>query len=317
MPNLRDYLQLHFIVLIWGFTAILGLLISVSSLGLVFYRTWIASVLLASLIYFRGRSFKIPRTEFLKIIGTGFLIGFHWILFFGSAKVSNASVCLAGMTTATLWTSVLEPITHRRSPKPFEIILGLIIIGGLYIIFRFEFDHIAGLLMAVGSAFLAALFSVINSKLVQRHDHWLITFYEMVGACLITALILPFYQFYWIEPSANLIPTTLDWFYLFILGGICTVYAYSIGVKLMKKFTPFAINLTVNLEPVYGIILAFLIFKEKEKMTPGFYIGTTIILIAVLSYPSLKKYFTDLKRKRILKAIEARRKNPLTPGGVA
>jgi drug/metabolite transporter (DMT)-like permease len=309
IPDLRDYLQLHFIVLIWGFTAILGLLISVSSLGLVLYRTLIASALLALLIYYRKRSFEISRRDFWKILGTGFLIGWHWILFFGSAKVSNASVCLAGMTTATLWTSLLEPILHRRSIKAFEIVLGLVIIMGLYVIFRFEFNHILGLLMAIGSAFLAAMFSVINSKLIQKHDHWLITFYEMVGACLSTAICLPFYFFYIGYQSPNLVPTPLDWVYIFILGGICTVYAYSIGVKLMKKFTPFAINLTVNLEPVYGIILAYLIFGDAEKMTVGFYFGTAIILVAVLTYPFLKKYFTNLKRKNILKAINARRKN--------
>ena len=163
MPNFKDYLQLHFIVLIWGFTAILGLLIEIPSVELVFYRTLSASLILFGLLYFQKHSYQVTRKEIFIILGTGMLIAAHWILFFASAKVSTASVCLAGMTTATLWTSLVEPLFHRRKIKTFEIVLGLIIIFGLYIIFRFEFNHVLGLSMAVASAFLAALFSVINS----------------------------------------------------------------------------------------------------------------------------------------------------------
>ena len=130
----------------------------------------------------------------------------------------------------------------------------------------------------------------------------------MIGACLGTALFFPIYVLYLTKDGQlHLNPSFTDWVYILILAGICTVYAYSIGVKLMKKFTPFAINLTVNLEPVYGIILAFLIFGNAEKMTTGFYIGTVIILIAVLTYPYLKKYFSDIKKRKIVRAIQKRK----------
>ena len=197
MPALKDYFQLHFIVLIWGFTAILGLFITVSSLALVFYRTLIASSLLILIVLIRNKNLRISKTEMLKILGTGVLIALHWILFFGSAKVSNASVCLAGMTTATLWTSLLEPLWLRRKISTFEIALGLVIIGGLYIIFRFEFNHVLGLLMAIGSAFLGTMFSLANARLIQRHDHWVITFYEMVGAWVTSALFLIFFLYHY------------------------------------------------------------------------------------------------------------------------
>ncbi|MDX2302005.1 MAG: DMT family transporter [Microscillaceae bacterium] len=298
MPHLKDYLLLHFIVLIWGFTAILGLLIQIPAVEMVFYRTLIAAVLLLWLLYARRKSLRLPWQEILKLLGTGVFIATHWILFFASAKVSNASVCLAGMTTASLWVSFLEPLFHRRKVRFYEIFLAMIIILGLYVIFRFEFNHFLGLALALLSAFWVAVFSVINSLLVRRHNHYVITFYEMTGACLSIVLFFPIYVPYLSENhTLQLMPGLMDWVYLLILAGICTVYAYSTGVKLMTKFSAYAINLTVNLEPVYGIILAFLIFGEKEKMTGGFYLGTLIILAAVGMYPLLKRYSESTKMK--------------------
>lgn len=302
MPQFKDYLQLHFIVLIWGFTAILGLLIHLPSVELVFYRTLFAIPFLIWIMYLKKRSFVMPRRDLLIVLGTGILIAAHWILFFGAAKVSTASVCLAGMTTGSLWTGFLEPIFFKRRINAYEVILGFVIIIGLYIIFQFEVDHILGLSMAIVSAFLAALFNVINGKLVAKHDHFAITMYEMLGANLGIVLFFPFYaQWMTSGEGLQLSASLMDWVYIMILSGVCTVYAYSIGVKLMKKFTPYAVNLTVNLEPVYGIILAFLIFGEKEKMTLGFYTGTSVILMAVLTYPMLKRYFAQRKAKRLLR----------------
>jgi len=299
MPHLKDYFQLHFIVLIWGFTAILGLLITIPAVELVFYRTALAALLMAVVVRLRKQSFRLSYVAFAKIAATGVLIALHWILFFAAARVSTASVCLAGMATASLWTSLLEPLIHRQRIKPYEIALGITVMMGLYIVFLFEFNHILGLVLAVLSAFLGALFTVINSRFILKHNHHVITFYEMVGAFLGTCLILPFHQ--WIfakDHSLHLLPTTMDWLYIGILAAICTVYAYTVGVKLMTKFSAFAINLTVNLEPVYGILLAFLIFGKSEKMTLGFYGGTLIILVAVLSYPYLSRYFTASNQEK-------------------
>lgn len=295
MPNLRDHAVLHFIVLIWGFTAILGKLITIPAVELVFYRTLIASVALGIIIAQRRRSFKLTLVSGLKIIGTGMLISAHWILFFASVNISTVSVCLAGMATATLWTSILDPLITGRKVKGFEMNIGLIIILGLYVVFRFEFSHFWGILLALVSAMLAALFTVINSKLIKKHDHSIITFYEMVGACLACVIFFPFYAHYFAPGHAlQMIPAqAIDWLYILILAVVCTVYAYTVAVKLMNKFSAFAINLTVNLEPVYGIVLAFIIFRDSEKMTMGFYFGTLIILAAVLAYPYLDKYFAE------------------------
>ncbi len=286
-----DYLKLHFTVFIWGFTAILGLLITIPAVEIVFYRTLISFLVLGLLLWFRGRSFDLGGITILQMLGTGLLIGAHWILFFASARISTASVCLAGMATCSLWTSFLEPLMNRRKIKVFEVVLGLVAILGLYVIFRFEFDHALGLGLAVASAFLGALFTVINAKFTRKHNPYMITFYEMIGACAGTALFFPVYMKWFSDGTLSLVPTEMDWLYLGILAIICTVYAYSLSVELMKRISAFAVNLTVNLEPVYGIIMALIIFGDKEKMAGGFYWGTLIILASVLAYPVLNHYF--------------------------
>ncbi len=292
-PAAKDYLHLHFIVLIWGFTAILGLLISVPPVELVFYRTLLACVLLGVILKIQGKSFAIPRGHLTALLGTGALISVHWILFFAAARLANASVCLAGMATCSLWTALLEPLAARKPIRLLEIFLGLLVIVGLYVIFHFEFDHALGLTLAVASAMLASVFTVINSRFTHKYDARVITCYEMAGAFVSTALFLPFYS----ETMAagqelHLIPTATDWLYIGLLAWVCTVYAYSAAVQLMKKFSAFAMNLTVNMEPVYGIVLAFLFFGEKERMTTGFYLGTLVILLAVLAYPALSRFRT-------------------------
>ncbi|WP_373523172.1 DMT family transporter [Aquiflexum sp.] len=300
-PAIKDYLMLHFTVLIWGFTAILGLLISIGSLELVFLRTLLASAILGMIFIYKKTSIRVQKGELIKILVTGFIISLHWILFFWAARISTASVCLAGMATTSLWTALLEPIANKKKIKPFELFLGMMVIGGLYVIFSFELDYWLGLVMAIASAFLSAVFTVINGKFTKRHSPYVLTFYEMLGACVFAALLLPIYGFFFASEGLQLMPTAMDWLWLLILSGICTVYAFSVSVELMRRVTAFAVNLTINLEPVYGIILAVLIFGEKEQMTGGFYLGTLIILISVLIYP----VYNYWNKRKVLK------KNPL------
>jgi len=292
MPEFKDYLHLHFLVLIWGFTAILGLLISIPPVEVVFYRTLFAAFGLGILMYFYKLSFSIGKSDILKLLLTGSLIAGHWILFFTSARVSTASVCLAGMATTSFWTSLLEPLALKKKIKWFEVFLGIIVVLGLYIIFRFEVNHALGLVLALISAFLAALFTVINSQFAKVQHHHTITFYEMAGACISIGLFFPIYRILLAENLELQLSLSLnDLFYILILALICTVYAYSASIDLMKKISAFSVNLTVNLEPVYGIVLAVLIFGEREKMHPGFYIGAAIILFSVLAHPFLNKYY--------------------------
>ena len=290
MSEKKDYLHLHFIVFLWGFTAILGLLITIPSVEIVFYRVLLAAIALAVIMYIKKLSFKVPPRYLLLMLLNGGLIGAHWILFFGAARVATASVCLAGMATTSFWTSLLEPMVVKKKLKPYELMLGLVVIVGLYVIFRFEFNHALGLALALGSAFLAALFTVINLKFAHKYHHQTITFYEMTGASVSILAFFPFYGKFFTTSGLQLIPTAMDWVYLLILALVCTVYAYSQSVSLMKRISAFGINLTVNMEPVYGIVLAVIIFPASEKMNFGFYMGTLIILAAVLSYPVLNRW---------------------------
>ncbi|MGF7214905.1 drug/metabolite transporter (DMT)-like permease [Spirosoma lacussanchae] len=293
-PSLPDYLQLHFIVLIWGFTAILGkLLAPLDSSALVLYRTGLAVLGMGAVLWFRNQSIGVPARDRWRLLATGGIIALHWVLFFWAARVANVSVCLAGMATSSLWASVLEPILLRRRMRAIEVILGFVVMAGLYLIFRFEFDKGMGLALAVSSAMLSALFTIINSRFTQRYDALVISLYEMMGAFVGSVALVG--VFWALEPDSALFlyPTRpAQWLWLLVLSLVCTVYAYWVGVRLLRKFSPYLAILTVNLEPVYGIVLAVLIFGDDERMTPGFYIGTLVILAAVLTYPFLNNRLT-------------------------
>ncbi|MEM6736787.1 MAG: DMT family transporter [Bacteroidota bacterium] len=283
----KDYLLLHFIVLIWGFTAILGLLIEIPPVEVVFFRTFISAVGLLFILRIRKRNLHIHSKKHLRLIFfTGTLIAAHWILFFLSARISNASVCLAGLATCSLWTSLIEPMSQGRKIKGFEVALSVIAFIGIGIIFNVEFNFLSGFLTAVLSGFIASVFTVINGRLSKQYDPYVITFYEMIGACLSILLFFPVYQAFFTDKIVWL-PSLMDWIYLIALAMFCTVYAYSESVELMKRLSAFSINLVVNLEPVYGIILALIIFGKSEEMSIGFYSGTGLLLASVLLYPLL------------------------------
>ncbi|MEN8248697.1 MAG: DMT family transporter [Bacteroidota bacterium] len=285
----KDYLKLHFLVVLWGFTAILGLLIELSFIEVVFYRTLIAAFALGLMLRFSQISFNLPYQEMLKLLLTGFIIAIHWLLFFGAARYSNASVSLIGLSTTTFWTSLIEPIVYKRRISLIEIIFGLIVIAGLYIIYIDDFTYGVGLFMSLGSAMLAAIFSVLNHGFVRRHHPVNITFFEMAGAWLGTI------PFLWIlrSPETPLlsIPSLSDLGYLLILALICTVYANIELTRLLKIFSAYACNLVINLEPVYGILLALLFFGQSEKMNTSFYLGAMAIIGAVLLYPWIARKF--------------------------
>ena len=294
--TLRSYLHLHFLVLIWGFTAIVGLMVSISPIVLVFYRAFLAAVGLALVILIKRKSFAVfGKADLGKMLLTGVILSSHWILFFASARVSTASVCLAGMATTSLWTSLIEPLVYRKPVKPLEVTLGILAFAGLYVVFRFEFNHALGLALALASAFLCAVFTVVNSRLVKRYDGFVITFYEMIGASIFTLAFAFVARWQAWTPGAPMLPEAGDWIWILFLALVCTVYAAAMSVELMKQFSAYLINLTINLEPVYGIALAFFFFGEKERMTTGFYLGTVLILLAVLLYPVLSNWLPSKK----------------------
>ncbi|MFY0685542.1 MAG: EamA family transporter [Cyclobacteriaceae bacterium] len=295
--DFKDFAFLHFIVLIWGFTAILGLLIELPSVELVFFRTGLAALGLSMILINRNISFRLHRPkDFLGVVAVGVLLAAHWILFFLSARVSTASICLAGMATCSLWTSLLEPFFFKKKFNWVEILLSLLALSGMLVIFRVELDYMLGIVLALVSALCSAVFTLINSTLTKQNNHFAITFYEMAFAAISIALFFPAYQSFFTDQPLVLNPSGTDWAYLILLVAVCTIFAYSYSIELMKRLSPFAVNLTINLEPIYGIILALMIFGENEKMSGGFYIGTSLIMISVLIYPLYNKW----KRRKAL-----------------
>ena len=297
--NIKDYVKLHFIVFLWGFTAILGNEISIDTTDVVLYRTGFAAIILAIIMKVRKRAFKFSTSAIIQFLVTGLVVSAHWVTFFEAARISTVSVCLAGMATTTFWTSLVEPLFKKQRIQPFQVVLGLVVIFGLYLIFKFEFTYAKGLALAVFSALLAAIFSVLNSKFTLEYPPYGITFYEMLASSVGLLIFIPFYKTYVLEAeSIYVMPNSQDWIYLLILSGVCTVYAFVESVELLKRISAFAVNLTINLEPVYGIILALLIYGEKEQLSNGFYSGTLVIILAVLSYPVMRK----IKRRRAARA---------------
>ena len=283
--KLKNYLYLHFVVFIWGFTAILGALISIDAIPLVWYRMLLASLFIAIYFIFKRKSFSIDKKTLVKFFFSGIIIALHWITFFKAIKISNISVALVTMSTGAFFTSFIEPFFFKRRIRFIEIFLGLIVVAGLYIIFSFESQYTMGIVYALISSFLGALFSVFNGLFVKKHKAELISFYQLFfGSLFITVFLLLTGEF-----TIDLFFLKgLDWFYLLILSSICTAYAFIISVKVMKYLTPYTVMLTVNLEPIYAILLALLIFGEKERMNSEFYIGAFIVLFVVLLNGILK-----------------------------
>ena len=277
--NLKSYLHLHLIVFIWGFTAVLGALISLDALPLVWFRMLFAVGFIAIYIAFKKIPLKISKKTAVQFLFAGFIIALHWFTFFKAIKISNISVTLACLSTGAFFTSLLEPILYGKKIVWYEVFFGLLVVFGLYIIFNVEGNYFYGMLIALSSAFLSALFAVINSRLVQKHEATVISFYELSGGVIFfTILLLATHSF-----SADFFMLSpKDFMYMLILSSVCTAYAFIASTSVMRFLSPYTVMLTINLEPIYGIILAVLIFEEKEKMSFEFYIGALIILLTVI-----------------------------------
>ena len=248
MASIQDYIKLHILVFLWGFTAILGKLISIPAVEMVFYRTVMAAGGMALLLVISRRRFNAGRKDIILLLLTGSIVAVHWLTFFISGRVSNPSTSLVGFATCSLWTALLEPLVKRRPIKALEVGLGIVVIAGLAVIFSFDFQYPLGLLLGVASGFTIAIFAVINSELVKRHDAYVITFYEMCGAAISIALFFPLYTNTWSATGElELSPTLVDWLWLAILALVCTVYAYAASIQLMKRLSVFTIQLTLNL----------------------------------------------------------------------
>jgi drug/metabolite transporter (DMT)-like permease len=289
----KNLVILHFTVFVWGFTGILGQLISISAVNLVWYRVLIASISLFLYFNLSKKAFKVSPKTLLKLVFTGALVGGHWILFFASIKLSTVPVTLVCLSSITLFTAIFEPVINKKRISKMEIVAGVFIITGIILIFKFETQYTKGIITGLASAVLASLFSIINGRQVQHHEPPVIAFYELTGAFLWISIYLL------VTGGFNnfAIPSTADLGYLFLLGTICTSLAYVAGVSVMRELSAFRVALITNLEPVYGIIMAFLFFGDMNKMSIGFWVGSVIILSTIFLFPVAQKQVARRKSR--------------------
>lgn len=286
----RAYLELHIAVILFGLTAILGDLIELSAVVLVWWRVLLTSLSLVIILLL----WKIPLFPSKRLLliygGIGAIVGLHWITFYGAVKLSNASITLVCMATASFFTAFLEPMIMKRKLIPLELIVGLLIIPGMMLIVNdLSYDMKIGMGVGLISSFLAALFATLNKKYINEAASLTITFVEMSAAWLFLCCVVPFV--YANNKDLVFMPNQMDWFYMAILVLLCTTLAYLLALRSLKHLSAFASNLVVNLEPVYGILLAIVILKEHKELTPTFYAGVAIIIGVVCAYPYFKKRF--------------------------
>lgn len=299
--NVRTYVMLHMIVLLSSFIPSIVLLIDMPAIELLFLRTLFAFVMLVVLINKRASPHLFKRKEILHMVGSGVLVFLYWGLSFISAKISTASVCLVGMATTSLWISFLDPLLSKRKSRPFQVLVGMNAILGIYIIFNSNFDYGWGLAVGIIGAIFGALLTIYNAKLAHQHDSYVVTLYQMAGALFSTTLFLPFYYYYFLAPkgeSFQFEASPTDYILILGLAFVFSIYAYSIFISIMKSIPPFTVALVSNLNPVYGTAAAILLFQENV-MNTGFYIGTGLLLLSVFTYPILSDYMKNYKKTQL------------------
>lgn len=291
----KNLMLLHVIVLIFGFTGVLGKLITLDAVPLVFWRCALASLVLGLFMGFNKKLVRFDRKTSLRLMGIGLIAGAHWITFFWAIKVSTISVALATLASTALFVSFFEPVVTKRKLDLREVILGVLVIIGLIFIFSFETQYKLGIVLALISAFLAGVFSTLNAVEIKKYDALNISFYELFAA----AVGIFIYLFLSGGIGSGFLEISReDWVWLILLSTIATAFAYVVSVEVMKVLTPFTVALTINLEPVYSILLALLIFGEEERMTSGFYVGALIILLALFADAYIKRK-TNLKGEEV------------------
>jgi len=276
----KAFLQLHIAILLAGFTGVLGRLISINEGLLVWYRMFFTAITLGIMALITQKVSLRFHKSFFPLIGIGFIIALHWVFFYGSIKYSNVSVGLVCFSSIGFFSSVIEPFVLKRKIDPIEVILGIAVMFGVYLIFHFANDYKLGIIFGIISSFLAALFTILNKKMVGKHNPETISYYELGGGWAALTFFLPIYfQFF---PVERYLPTLTDFLWLIVLSLFCTVLAFNLSIRSLQKISPFTVNLSYNLEPVYGIALAFLIYQEHRELGSSFYMGLGVIFLTVL-----------------------------------
>ncbi len=276
----KAFIRLHIAVLLAGFTGILGRLISLNEGLLVWYRLLFTAVTLWLLALLRRQDIRIDRRDMWRIFGIGGIAALHWVAFYGSIKYSNVSVGLLCFSAIGFFTALLEPLLMRRRLDVVELLLGLLVIAGIFLIFQVDPHYKTGIIIGLVSSLLGSLFPVLNKRILERVPAETVTLYELTGGFLVLTVLMPGYLY--LLPVPSLLPGWQDLGWLLILSWACTVLAFNLSMSALQKISAFTVNLSYNLEPLYGILLAFLIFREDKYFNGGFYLGLGIILGSIL-----------------------------------
>ena len=289
----KAYLQLHTSVILWGFTAILGKVISVSALTLVWWRMLITSACLFAILLIMSKLTSLStiyKRNVYKLVGIGCLVALHWLAFYAAIKLANASVAVVCIATMSLFTALLEPIIRKTAFQWYELAIGIVIIPAMMLIVNnLEGGMALGVVVGLAAAMLSTIFSILNKIMLQHVEPLPMTFIEIASGALFLTLFMPFFIYQ--NPNSPLIPSNMDWFYLVLLSVFCTVIPYIMSLAALKKLNPFTVALSINLEPIYTLVLAWLLFHEDKELNAKFYLGVAIIIISVFVHPLFKKFF--------------------------
>lgn len=272
-------------VLILGFTGIFGKLISLNTIELVWYRMLIAFITLFTFLVFKKELTKIKKKDFFGLLFIGSLVAVHWFFFFESIKVSNVSVAVVCLSTASFFSAMIEPLFLNRKPKLYEYVLGIVVFVTLFLMLEAETKYTMGYIYGIIASFLGTLFTLYNAKYISRLEASKITMVEMLAGVIIFSIIMLINKEIGIS---NLKININDFVYLFLLGTICTAAVFVWMVEIMKYISPYSLIMAINLEPIYSIVLALIIFSESEHMNLPFYIGASVIILVVFLESYLK-----------------------------
>ncbi len=271
---------MHSAVFLWGFTGVLGRAITLSSTMLVWWRLLITAVSLWVLYLLQGKIKKIDWKAVLTISLIGTILALHWVCFYASIKLANVTIALTCLSTTALIASLIEPLILRKKFDAVEIFLGLFAIAGILIIYNTHLQFSTGIIVGLAASLFTVLVSVLNKKIIDKHEPERITLYQLTGGFLGLTILLPLFQTFF--PEKLVAPTPWDWVWLFLLSWVCTIFTFFLYIRALKKVSAFTMNLILTLEPVYGIILAFIIYKENKLFSQWFYVGFALIAVAVV-----------------------------------
>ena len=307
----RAFLQIHLAVLLWGFTGVLGRAIALSAPVLVWYRMIITAVILGIIITYRKEWAKIGKKDMRRTVGIGVMYAVHWVAFYAAIKYANASIAMVCLATASVFTALLDPLLNKGKFNAVEILLSFMAVGGVYCIWALQPDAHGetpmvnfqlGIILAIVASIISAIFTVLNKPLAEKYPPRTLVFYEMSSGLVFLSIIAPFYILD--QPTQPLLPVGFDYLWLFLLSYCCTVWGQSLAMSALKKLSAFTITLSVNLEPVYGIVLAFLFFRENDQLGIGFYLGMGLIFLSLLLQVAIMLN-KGRKNKKILTAKKA------------